>query len=111
MGTVLHYYVVEVGRLYHFIQPHHVLVHQVSVDVDLGLQHLQVGASEFFQFDHLDGVSLVGPLYLYPLVDLAGVAFAEVIVGGVLVDANFDLMILEGVELFHPLLLGIVAGK
>lgn len=84
---------------------------QIAVDLYFSLQHLQVGASELLEFDDLDSVALVQLFDFHALVDLAGVSLAEFVLGGVLVDAHFDLGVLEGVELLQPLLLREVPGQ
>lgn len=80
MRAVLHDDVKEVRGLDDFVQSHYILVHQTSMDLDFCLQHLQVGASELFELNDLDGVPLVYFLYFYSLVDLAGEALAEIII-------------------------------
>ena len=49
------------------------------MDVDLGLKHVEVGPFEFFEVDHLNGVSFVLLDYVDCLEDVAAEPSAQLI--------------------------------
>lgn len=61
------------------------------MDLNFCLEHFEIGPSELLELDHFDGIAFMDFFYLYSLVDLAAVAFAQFVLGGILVDAYFNL--------------------
>lgn len=59
MGAVLHHKVVMLRFFYHFVKFDDVLVGQSFVDLDLGLEHLQIGSSELFEVHYFYSVPFV----------------------------------------------------
>jgi hypothetical protein len=111
VGTVLHNDVEVIGGLDNFVESDHVVMHQLFMNVDFGLQHLQIGASKFLELDDLDCIAFVDFLDFNPFVNLAGESFPEIVIGGIFINANFDLIVLESMEFFQSFFLGVVAGQ
>ena len=87
--------VVEVGCLDDLVQPKDVFVDQVPVNLYFCLEHFEIGPTKLLQFDHFYGITFMDLFYLYSLVDLATVALAQFILGGILVDANFHFSLFQ----------------
>jgi hypothetical protein len=76
VGAVLEDEIVEGGGFDDFVETQDVGVLQMLVDVDLCLQHFQVGASELLQFYDFDRVAFVDLFYFDCLVDFAAESLA-----------------------------------
>ena len=109
MRTVFQDDIIKIGCLDNLVQSDNILMHQVFMNLNLGLQHLQIGSSKFFQFYHLYCVSLMCPLNFNSLVYLARISLSQIIISGIFINADFDLMILQSIEFLHSFFLSIIS--
>ena len=111
MRTVFQDDIIKICSFDNLVQSHYIFMHQIFMNLDLSLQHLQIRSSKFFQLYHLDRISLMSSLNFHSLIYLTRVSLSQIIISGIFIDPDLDLMILQSIQLLHPFFLSIISWQ